>query len=170
MFGTINGVSYWRISKCSCSAKLELSPTSQSGLENIGDNIEGGLDDIERYERKSAFLAVSKQFALPRIHHITGHIGIGNRRFVEDIGMSKILHGVFFGISKDFHPTFARGGLTVSVEVDGKGINTGLRHTADSGLQVYVAAEALNAPAIDGKEIRYLGWRCLDKLCIDETG
>ena len=70
--------------------------------------------------------------------------------------MSKILHGVFFGISKDFHPTFARGGLTVSVEVDGRGINTGLRHTADSGLQVYVAAEALNAPATDGKEIRYL--------------
>ena len=31
-----------------------------------------------------------------------------------------------------------------------------LRHTAASGLQVYVAAEALNAPATDGKEIRYL--------------
>ena len=131
-------------------------PNIAVGLENIGDSIEGGLDDIERYERKSAFLAVSKQFALPRIHHITGHIGIGNRRFVEDIGMSKILHGVFFGISKDFHPTFAKGGLTVSIEVDGRGINTGLRHTADSGLQVYVAAEALNAPAIDGREIRYL--------------
>ena len=131
-------------------------PNVAVGLENIGDSIESGLSDTERYERKSAFLAVSKQFTLPSIHHITGHIGIGNHRFVEDIGMSQVLNGVFFGISKDFHPAFARGGLTLSVEVDGRGINTGLRHTADSGLQVYVAAEALNAPAIDGKEIRYL--------------
>ena len=131
-------------------------PNVAVGLENIGDNIESGLNDTERYERKSAFLAVSKQFTLPSIHHITGHIGIGNRRFVEEIGMSQVLNGVFFGISKDFHPAFARGGLTFSVEVDGRGVNTGLRHTADSGLQVYVAAEALNASAIDGREIRYL--------------
>ena len=131
-------------------------PNIAVGLENIGDSIENGLNDTERYERKSAFLAVSKQFTLPSIHHITGHIGIGNRRFVEEIGMSKVLNGVFLGISKDFHPAFARGSLTFSVEVDGRGVNTGLRHTAASGLQVYVAAEALNAPAIDGKEIRYL--------------
>ena len=131
-------------------------PNVAVGLENIGDSIESGLNDIERYERKSAFLAVSKQFTLPSIHHITGHIGIGNRRFVEEIGMSKVLNGVFFGISKDFHPAFARGSLNFSVEVDGRGVNTGLRHTAASGLQVYVAAEALNAPATDGKEIRYL--------------
>ena len=133
-----------------------IAPNIAVGLENIGDSVEDGLNDIERYERRSAFLVISKQFSLPSIHHITGHIGIGNRRFVEEIGMSKILNGVFFGISKDFHPAFARGGLTFSVEVDGRGVNTGLRHTAASGLQVYLAAEALNAPAIDGKEIRYL--------------
>ncbi len=131
-------------------------PNIAVGIENIGDRIDSGLDDIERYERRSAFIAVSKQFSLPRIHHITGHIGIGTRRFVEDIGMSKVLNGVFLGLSKDFRPAFVRGDLTVSVEVDGRGVNTGLRHTADSGLQVYLAAEALNAPAIDGKEIRYL--------------
>ena len=133
-----------------------IAPNVAVGLENIGDSIEDGLNDTERYERRSAFLAISKQFTLPSIHHITGHIGIGNHRFVEDIGMSAVLNGVFLGISKDFHPAFARGGLTLSVEVDGRGINTGLRHTADSGLQVYLAAEALNAPAIDGREIRYL--------------
>ncbi len=131
-------------------------PNIAVGLENIGDNIESGLSDTERYQRKSVFLAVSKQFTLPSIHHITGHIGIGNRRFVEEIGMGVVLNGVFFGISKDFHPAFARGNLTFSVEVDGRGVNTGLRHTAASGLQVYVAAEGLNAPATDGKEIRYL--------------
>lgn len=131
-------------------------PNIAVGIENIGDSIESGLNDTERYERKSAFLAVSKQFTLPSIHHINGHIGIGNNRFVEEIGMSKVLNGVFFGISKDFHPAFARGSLTFSLEVDGRGVNTRLRHTAASGLQVYVAAEALNAPATDGKEIRYL--------------
>ena len=133
-----------------------IAPNIAVGLENIGDSIESGLNDIERYERKSVFLAVSKQFSLPSIHHITGHIGIGNHRFVEDIGVSKVLNGVFFGISKDFHPAFARGSLTFSVEVDGRGVNTGLRHTTDSGLQVYLAAEALNVPAIDDREIRYL--------------
>ena len=128
-------------------------PNVAVGLENIGDSIH----DNERYERKSAFLAVSKQFTLPSIHHITGHIGIGNRRFVEDSGMSTVLNGVFFGVSKDFHPAFARGSLRVSIEVDGRGVNTGLRYTTTSGLQVYVAAEALNAPVTDGKEIRYIG-------------
>ena len=132
------------------------APNIAVGLENIGDSIGSRLNDIDRYERKSVFLAVSKQFALPRIDYITGHIGIGNHRFVEDIGMSKVLHGVFFGISKDFYPAFAKGDLTFSIEVDGRGVNTGLRHTADSGLQIYVAAEALNAPATDGKEIRCL--------------
>ena len=131
-------------------------PNIAAGIENIGDSIESGLNDTARYERKSAFLAVSKQFTLPTVHHIMGHIGIGNNRFVEDIGMSKVLNGVFFGISKDFHPAFARGSLTFSVEVDGRGVNTGLRHIGASGLQVYVAAEALNASATDGKEIRYL--------------
>ena len=133
-----------------------IAPNIAVGLENIGDSIESELDDTERYERKSAFLSVSKQFALPRIHYITGHIGIGNRRFVEDIGMSTVLRGVFFGISKDFYPAFAKGDLTLSVEADGRGVNAGLRHTADSGVQIYLAAEALNAPATDGKEIRYL--------------
>ena len=133
-----------------------IAPNVAVGLENIGDSIESELNDTERYEHKSVFLAVSKQFTLPSIHHITGHIGIGNNRFVEEIGMSAVLNGVFFGISKDFYPAFARGSLTFSVEVDGRGVNTGLRHTAASGLQVYLAAEALNAPAIDGKEIRYL--------------
>ncbi|MFB3042246.1 MAG: hypothetical protein ACE1ZS_10685, partial [Candidatus Poribacteria bacterium] len=35
-------------------------------------------------------------------------------------------------------------------------VNVGVRHTANSGLQVYLGAEALNAPATDEKEIRYV--------------
>lgn len=133
-------------------------PSVAIGIENVGDRIgiESGLDDLTRYERKSTFLAISKTFNLPRIHQIAGHIGIGNHRFVEELGISKTLNGVFFGISKDFQPAFARGDLTFSIEVDGRGVNTGVRHTANSGLQVYIGAEVLNAPATEGKEIRYL--------------
>jgi hypothetical protein len=138
--------------------EADSAPNVAVGVENIGDGdpIRDGLDDLTRYERKSAFLAVSKIFNLPRVHLISGHIGVGNNRFTEDIGMGKVLNGVFFGLSKDFSPAFARGDLTVSLEVDGRGVNAGMRHTANSGLQVYLGAEALNAPATDDKEIRYL--------------
>jgi len=131
-------------------------PNLAVGIENVGDQIENGLHDLGRYERKSTFLAISKTFNLPRVHLISGHIGIGNNRFAEDTGLGKVLNGVFFGISKDFYPAFARGDLTFSAEVDGRGVNVGVRHTANSGLQVYLGAEALNAPATDEKEIRYV--------------
>ncbi len=131
-------------------------PNVAIGIENIGDKIETGLNDLKRYKRKSVFLAISKTFNLPRIHQINGHIGIGKNRFVEELGMSEVLNGVFFGVSKSFQPAFAKGDLTFSIEGNGRGINTGMRHTAASGLQVYIGAEALNAPATDGKEIRYL--------------
>ena len=41
-----------QILKCFYSAKLGLSPNVAVGLENIGDSIENGLNDTERYERK----------------------------------------------------------------------------------------------------------------------
>ena len=133
-------------------------PNVAIGIENVGApiTIESGLNDLTRYKRRSLFLAVSKEFNLPRVHQISGHIGIGNRRFVEDIGMGQVLNGVFLGVSKDFQPAFARGNVAFSIEVDGRGVNAGVRHTSDSGLQVYIGAEALNAPATAGKEIRYV--------------
>ena len=132
-------------------------PNVAFGVENIGDEIRDELNDLTRYERKSAFLVISKTFNLPSVHRISGHIGIGNSGLTEEIGMSQVLNGVFFGISKDLQPSFARGALTFSLEVDGRGINAGVRHTASSGLQVYLGAEALNAAATDGKEIRCIG-------------
>jgi hypothetical protein len=140
-------------------------PNVAIGIEHIGDDIEKELllnpvekrlNDLERYQRKSVFLAVSKTFNLPRLHLINGHIGVGDNRYAEDIGMGTVLNGLFFGVSKDFQPAFARGVLTFNVEVDGRGVNAGGRYTADSGLQLYIGAEALNAPATDEKEIRYL--------------
>lgn len=131
-------------------------PNVAIGVENVGNTIEHGLDDLVRYERRSAFLAISKVFNLPRVHLISGHIGIGNRRFVGNIGMGEWLNGVFFGISKDFNPAFTRGDIKFSIEVDGRGVNTGLSHTANTGLQVYLGVESLNALASDKEEIRYL--------------
>ena len=131
-------------------------PNVAIGVENIGDEIKQELTDSMRYKRKSAFLAISKTFNLPRIHQISGHIGIGNNRFSDDLGIGKVLSGVFLGISKDFQPSFAKGELSLSLETDGRGVNVRVHHSANSGLQVYLGAEALDAPATDGKEIRYV--------------
>lgn len=131
-------------------------PNVAVGVENIGDEIKQELIDSMRYKRKSAFLAISKIFNLPHVHQISGHIGIGNNRFSENLGIGKVLNGVFLGISKDFQPSFARGELTICLETDGRGVNVGIRHTANSGLQLYLGTEALEAPATDGKEMRYV--------------
>ena len=138
--------------------EAEVMPNIAVGIENIGGRaeIENQLNDLTRYERNSVFLAASKTFNLPSIHLISGHIGIGNHRFVGDTGIGKVLNGVFFGISKDFHPAFARGDMTFSVEVAGSGINVGLRHTTESGLQIDLGAETLTPTSTDEREIRYL--------------
>lgn len=131
-------------------------PNVAVGVENIGDEIKQGLIDTMQYKRKSTFLAVSKTFNLPRVHQISGHIGIGNNRFSEDRGIGKVLNGVFIGISKDFQPRFAKGELTLCLETDGRGVNVGVRHRGNTGLQIYLGAEALGAPVSDEKESRYV--------------
>ena len=131
-------------------------PNVAVGVENIGDEIKQELINPTQYKRKSAFLAISKIFNLPRVHQISGHIGIGNNRFSENLGIGKVLNGVFLGISKDFQPRFAKGELTLCLETDGRGVNVGVRHTADSGLQIYLGAEALDATVTDEKEFRYV--------------
>ena len=131
-------------------------PNVAVGVENIGDEIKQGLIDTMQYKRKSTFLAVSKTFNLPRVHQISGHIGIGTNRFSEDRGIGKVLNGVFIGISKDFQPRFAKGELTLCLETDGRGVNAGVRHRGNTGLQIYLGAEALDAPVSDEKESRYV--------------
>ena len=132
-------------------------PNVAIGVENIGDEIYQDLIHTTRYERRSAFLGISKIFNLPRVHQISGHVGVGNNRFRDETGIGKVLNGVFLGISKDFQPGFARGELTVCLETDGRGVNVGVRHIAYSGLQVYLGAEALDAQATDERQIRYVG-------------
>ena len=138
--------------------EAEVMPNITVGVENIGGKteVENQPNDLTRYERNSAFLAASKTFNLPSIHLISGHIGIGNHRFVGDTGIGKVLNGLFFGVGKEFHPSFARGDMLFSVEVAGSGVNLGLRHTTESGLQIDLGAEALNPTSTDEREIRYL--------------
>lgn len=120
-------------------------PNVAIGIDNLGDNVE---QKWNTYHANSAYLVISKTFNLPRIHLISGHIGVGNHRFAFD----ERPIGLFAGVSTEVHPAFARGDIALSLEFDGKGANTGLRYTADSGLQIALGVETLNKP----EDIRYL--------------
>ncbi len=131
--------------KAQLIAESGLIPNIALGVENLGDKIP---PKWETYQTQSAFLVISKTFTIPKLPIFMGHIGIGNHRFAlvdQNIG-------VFGGVSTGFHPSFTRGDIKLYLEYDGKGINTGLRHTADTGLQVAVGVDTLNKP----EETRYL--------------
>lgn len=119
-------------------------PDIAIGIENLGDNV---IQEWDTYHANSAYLVISKTFNLPRIHLISGHIGIGNNRFAMDDNPV----GVFIGLSTELRPAFARDDIRLTLEFDGAGINAGIQHTANSGLQISVGTETLNKP----EEIRY---------------
>lgn len=127
-------------------------PSVAVGIENLGDKIpkwmEQRMDNTPALQSQSAFIVLSKTFNLPRIHHISGHLGVGNHSFAS--GESPI--GVFVGVDTELQPAFARGDLGLSLEFDGIDVNAGVRHTATSGLQVALGVETLNNP----DELRYL--------------
>lgn len=126
-------------------AESELIPNISIGVENLGDSISS---EWKSYQAKSAYLVVSKTFNLPRIHLISGHIGIGNNRFADDDRPV----GFFAGVSTEISPEFARGDIGFNLEYDGTSVNTGIRHTANSGLQIALGVETLNIP----EEMRFL--------------
>ena len=130
-------------------------PNVAIGVENVGDKVVG-LADTRRYESASPYLVISKQFNLPVTHLITGHIGIGRKRYIEDESIGQYLHGMFGGISKDVQPRFINGNAVFSLELDGRGVNAGIRYSTYSGLLFDIAVEALNAPLSEDKEMRYL--------------
>ena len=138
-------------------------PSIAIGIEYLGEGIL--TTDSVGSESPSPFLAVSKTFNLPRIHQFSGHIGVGAQRF----GFEEHPLGLFVGLSKEFQPAFARGDITMSLEFDGADVNTGMRYTTSSGLQIALGAETLNNP----NELRYLAavsWTNAPLLAqIDET-
>ena len=133
--------------------EVDVLPNVAIGIENIGDKVP---ESMRRYESASPYIAISKQFNLPFTHLITGHIGIGRKRYIEEKSIGRYLHGVFGGISKNFQPRFIDGDVSLSLEVDGRDVNAGVRYLLTSGLLLDIAFGALNAPLSEGKEIRYL--------------
>ena len=131
--------------KAQLLTESELIPNVAIGVENLGDKVS---NKWKTYQPESTFLVISKTFNLPRIHLISGHIGIGNHRFA----FNERPIGIFAGVSMTFHPAFARGDIALSLEYDGDGVNAGVRHIADSGLQVALGVETLNKT----EEICYL--------------
>lgn len=120
-------------------------PNVAIGIDNLGDNV---IQEWNTYQSQSAYFVISKTFNLPKIHLISGHIGLGNNRFA----FADSPLGLFVGVSTEFHPAFARGDIALSLEFDGEGVNTGARYTVDSGLQLGLGVETLNKP----EEVRYL--------------
>ena len=138
-------------------------PSIAIGIEYLGNGIL--TTDSVGSQSPSPFLAVSKTFNLPRIHQFSGHIGVGAQRF----GFEEHPLGLFVGLSKEFQPAFARGDITMSLEFDGADVNTGMRYTTSSGLQIALGVETLNNP----DDLRYLAavsWTNAQLLeQIDET-
>lgn len=131
--------------KAQLLSESELIPNVAIGVENLGDKVNPKWNT---YQPQSTFFVVSKTFNLPRIHLISGHIGIGNHRFASE----EQSIGLFSGVSTELQPAFVRGDIALSLEFDGAGANAGIRHTADSGLQVALGVETLNKP----EDIRFL--------------
>lgn len=123
----------------------EKLPNVAIGIENLGDKINS---EWQTYQSKSAFFVISKTFNLPRIHLISGHIGIGNHRFAIDDRPI----GFFAGVSTEISPAFARGDIGFNLDYDGVGTNAGIRYTTNTGLQLALGVETLNKP----EDIRYL--------------
>ncbi|MFQ6042167.1 MAG: hypothetical protein ACE5PV_15020 [Candidatus Poribacteria bacterium] len=133
--------------------EVDVLPNVAMGIENIGDKVS---ENIRRYESASPYIAISKKFNLPFTHLITGHIGIGRKRYIETESIGRYLHGVFGGISKDFQPGFIDGNISLSLELDGRDVNFGARYLTTSGLLLDIALGTLNATLSEEKEMRYL--------------
>lgn len=131
--------------KAQLTSESGLIPNIAIGVDNLGDKVNHNWNT---YQPQSAYLVLSKTFTIPKIPVFMGHIGIGNHRYAS---VNQNI-GVFGGVSIEFQPSYARGDIAFNLEFDGDGINAGLRHTADTGLQVALGMETLNKP----DDIRYL--------------
>jgi len=124
------------------------TPGLSIGIDNFGEEIKNGSGGY----RRSVYGVLSKQFNLPIVHLISGHLGIGNHRYIAETSIGKYLHGVFMGLSKELHLSFLDSQLCLMCEADGKDVNAGLRYTMDTGLSISVATGQLGS---DLKDIKY---------------
>jgi len=121
-------------------------PSLTIGVDNLGEKVR---DPMGSYER-SIYGVLSKSFNLPVLHLINGHLGIGGHRYVSETSLGKYLHGIFMGLNKEIE--FLNRRLHLMAEVDGIGLNAGLRYMMDSGLSLSVGLGPLSSGSED---IRY---------------
>ncbi len=117
------------------------TPGLSIGVDNFGEQVQ----DSSGSYRRSVYGVISKQFNLPIVHLISGHLGVGNRRYVSETSVGKYLHGVFMGLNKEFYLSLLNSSLRLICELDGKNVNAGLRYMMDSGLSLNLAIGGLNS-------------------------
>ncbi len=117
-----------------------INPAISIGVDNFGEKKAG-------YYQRSIYGVISKQFNLPFLHFINGHLGIGNNRYSDETSIGKYLHGVFFGLDKKFQLPYLNSQLHIMGELDGRTVNVGLQYLMDSGLSLALAAGDLASEA-----------------------
>lgn len=116
-------------------------PALSIGFDNFGEKV--GNNSLSY---KSSFYGVmSKQFNLPFVHIIDGHLGLGNKRYFVDESFGTYLHGLFFGLRKDFILLSQNSKLRLIGELIGKDINAGIRYAMDTGVSINLSINQLNS-------------------------
>jgi hypothetical protein len=118
-----------------------LLPGFAIGVDNIGEELPSKPNRFEQ----SYYAVISKRFNLPFIHLISGHIGIGNNRYMNEDHIGKYIHGVFIGLNKEFILTSRDIRLQITGELKGADISFGLKHLMKSGLMLNFAMEGANS-------------------------
>ncbi|MBD3184860.1 hypothetical protein GF312_21435 [Candidatus Poribacteria bacterium] len=130
-------------------------PAMSIGVDSIIDKT---VREEDSYER-SIYGVVSKSFNLPLVHMIHGHLGIGDGRYrSDDTTLGEYLHGVFFGISKDFYINYMSSNVEIMFELDGVNLNLGLRYIMDSGLSLNLASTRISSDPTEIKHYLSVGF------------
>lgn len=123
-------------------------PAFAVGIDNFGENVDGS----PREHDMSFYAVISKQFNLPFLHLISGHLGIGNKSYVCDESIGKYLHGGFVALNKDWIIDSRDMRISLMTEIKGKWANIGLRCLMNSGLGINLAVGQFD---FDRKDISY---------------
>lgn len=123
-------------------------PAFAVGIDNFGESV----DKSPREYNMSFYAVISKQFNLPFLHLISGHLGIGNKSYVYDESIGKYLHGGFIALNKDWIIDSRDMRISLMTEIKGKWANIGLRCQMNSGLVINLAVGQFD---FDREDISY---------------
>jgi hypothetical protein len=116
-------------------------PSFSVGVDNIGEDVDGNPKEYDM----SLYAVLSKQFNLPFLHLISGHLGIGNKRYIDEDSIGKYLHGGFLGLSKELILDSRDIRLSLMGELKGKRADVGLKCLMKSGLAINLAIGQLSS-------------------------